>query len=516
MFRLSILLTLIPLLNIAQPAAVKAAREWIRKDGHNILSTYSELLSIPNHASDSVNIRKNAALISSLFSRRGFSMQQLELPGAPPVVYGERKVPGARKTLCFYVHYDGQPVDPTTWTNGPFKPVLYDKALYKGGKPIALPNAGEPISEEWRIYARSASDDKAPIMALLAAIDGLNNAGIGYTSNIKFFFDGEEESSSPHASAFVKKYAHLFSDVTAWMLVDGPVFQNGAPSLKFGGRGVTSLELTVYGPSRPLHSGHYGNFAPVPGQLLSSLLASMKDQNGNVVIEGFYDSVEPVSAFEMEQVKRIPAIDSLVMDDLGIAWTEGKGESLFRRLMLPSLTIQGLSSGNVGKLARNVIPSTATANLGLRLVKGNDPEKMLDLVEAHIRRQGWHIVRDDPDHATRMKHPRIVKVTRDLHGFPAAKVSMDHPDILPVIEAVKSFTGDRLVLLPSEGGSNNIFSVVFDELGKPGISVNIVNHDNNQHAEDENVRIGNLWYGVELMSVLFTMPEVSIKKERKR
>ena len=300
------------------------------------------------------------------------------------------------------------------------------------------------------------------------------------------------------------------------MLVDGPVFQNGSPSLKFGGRGVTSLELTVYGPSRPLHSGHYGNFAPVPGQLLSELLASMKDKEGNVVIDGFYDSVEPVSAFEAEQVRRIPAIDSLVKDDLGIAWTEGNGQSLFRRLMLPSLTVQGLSSGNVGKLARNVIPSTATANLGLRLVKGNDPERMLDLVEAHIRRQGWHIVREDPDHAMRMKYPRIVKVSRDQHGFPAAKVSMDHPDILPVIEAVRSFTGEKLVLLPSEGGSNNIFSVVFDELGKPGISVNMVNHDNNQHAEDENVRIGNLWYGVELMSVLFTMPEATIKKERRR
>ena len=505
-----------PFLATAQPKSVQAARDWIRKDGHNILSTYSELLSIPNHASDSINIRKNAKLIAGLFGQRGFDMQLLELPGAPPVVYGERKVPGARRTLCFYVHYDGQPVDPSTWTNAPFRPVLYDQALYKGGKPIPFPKAGETISEDWRLYARSASDDKAPIMALLASADALKNSGIAYTSNIKFFFDGEEESSSPHASQFLKKYAHLYSDVTAWMLVDGPVFQNGAPSLKFGGRGVTSLELTVYGPSRPLHSGHYGNYAPVPGQLLAGLIASMKDADGNVVIEGFYDSVEPVSAFEMEQVRRIPDIESTIREDLGIAWTEGKGQTLFQRLMLPSLTIQGLSSGNVGKLARNVIPSTATANIGMRLVKGNDPEKMLDLVEAHIRKQGWHIVYEEPDQATRMQHARIVKVTRDQHGFPAAKVSMDHPAILPVIETVRSFTGDRLVLLPSEGGSNNIFSVVFDELGKPGISVNIVNHDNNQHAEDENVRIGNLWYGVELMSVLFTMPEATVKKERKR
>lgn len=500
----------------AQPKSVQAGRAWIAKEGHNILGEFNRLLSIPNHASDSFNIRRNADLLVELFNKRGFAMQLLEYPGSPPVVYGERIVPGAARTLCFYVHYDGQPADPSTWTNNPFSPVLYDEAMFRGGKQIPFPKAGEPISEDWRIYARSASDDKAPIISLMAAMDGLKNSGIAYTSNIKLFFDGEEESSSPHVSAILKKYSHLFEDVTAWMLVDGPVFQTGDPTLKFGGRGVTSMELTVFGPIRPLHSGHYGNYAPVPGQMLASLLHSMKDENGNVLIDGFYDSVEPVSAFELEQLKRIPSIEQTVKNDLALGWTEGGGQTLFQRLMLPSLTIQGLSSGNVGKLARNVIPATATANLGLRLVKGNDPEKMLDLLEAHIRKQGWHIVYEDPDRETRMKYPKVVRVDRDPDGFPAAKVPMDHPAILPIIEGVRSFTGNRLVLLPGEGGSNNIFSVIFDELKKPGISVNIANHDNNQHAEDENIRIGNLWYGVDLMSVLFTLPKPAIPGKRNR
>ncbi|MEY3404660.1 MAG: hypothetical protein RL161_90 [Bacteroidota bacterium] len=508
-------LILVALNVIAQPKAVQAGRAWIAQEGHSILSEFGRLLSIPNHASDSVNIRRNADLLVDNFKKRGFQMQLLEYPGSPPVVFGERKVPGATRTLCFYVHYDGQPVDPSSWSHAPFQPVLYDKAMYQGGHQIPFPKPGEPISEEWRVYARSASDDKAPIIALMAAMDGLKNAGLDFTSNIKLFFDGEEESSSPHVSAILKKYSYLFEDVTAWMLVDGPVFQTGDPTLKFGGRGVTSMELTVYGPIRPLHSGHYGNYAPVPGQLLASLLHSMKDENGNVIIEGFYDSVEPVSAFELEQLKRVPSIEEVVKKDLALGWTEGNGQTLFQRLMLPSLTIQGLSSGNVGKLARNVIPATATANLGLRLVKGNDPEKMLDLIEAHIRKQGWHIVYQEPDRETRMRHPKVVRVERDPDGFPAAKVAMDHPDILPIIEGVRSFTGDRLVLLPSEGGSNNIFTVIFDELKKPGISVNMVNHDNNQHAEDENVKVGNLWYGVDLMSVLFTLPPPSIRKSRK-
>jgi len=511
-----LILLLLPLTLVAQNKAVTASRSWIKKEGPNILNTYSQLLSIPNHASDLDNIRKNATLIKDLFGQRGFAMQLLELDGVPPIVYGERKVPNAQRTLCFYAHYDGQPVDPSTWKTAPFKPVLYDNAMYKGGKEIPFPKTGEAVNDDWRIYARSASDDKAPIIAMLAAIDALKAAGMAYTSNIKLFFDGEEESSSPNMKTYLEKYHTLFDDITLWLLCDGPVFQTGDPSLKFGGRGVTDMELTVYGASRPLHSGHYGNYVPDPGFMLAQLLASMKDQKGNVTIEGYYDSVEPVSAFEREQLKKVPNIEAYLKDDLEIDFTEGNGETLFERLLLPSLTVKGLYAGNVGKLARNVIPNTAVGSLSLRLVKGNDPEKMLDLVEAHIRKQGWHIVYEDPDKETRMKYPKVVKVERDKFGFPAAKVSMDNPAILPVIETVKTFTGDKLVLLPSEGGSNGIFTLIFDDLKKPGISVNMVNHDNNQHAEDENVRIGNVWYGVDLMAVLFTMPPQGLEKIKKK
>jgi len=516
MKKLLLLTFLLPLSLAAQNKAVTASRSWIKKEGPNILGTYAQLLSLPNHASDAVNIRKNANLIKELFTARNFSMQLLELDGAPPIVYGEKKVANAQRTLCFYVHYDGQPVDPSTWKNAPFTPVLYDNAIYKGGKPIPFPKANEPINDEWRIYARSASDDKAPIIALLAAMDALKAAGLTYTSNIKLFFDGEEESSSPNMKRYLEKYHTLFDDITVWLLCDGPVFQTGDPTLKFGGRGVTDMELTVYGASRPLHSGHYGNYAPDPGFMLSQLLSSMKDPQGRVLIDGYYDSVEPISAFEREQLKKVPNIEQVLKQDLELNFTEGSGEPLFERLLLPSLTVKGLYAGNVGSLARNVIPNIAIGSLSLRLVKGNDPEKMLDLVEAHIRKQGWHIVYKDPDHETRMQYPKIVKVDREKFGFPAAKVPMDHPAVLPVIEAVRSFTGDKLVLLPSEGGSNGIFTLIFDGLKKPGISVNMVNHDNNQHAEDENVRIGNIWYGVDLMSVLFTMPPQGLEKLKKK
>lgn len=504
------LLLLLPSLLFAQPS-VKASREWIKKDGPNILEEFKDLLSIPNHASDLPNIQRNAELIKKMFADRGFAMQLLQEPGAPAVVYGEYKVKGATRTLCLYAHYDGQPVDPALWKINAFEPELFDKAMYNGGKAIPMPKAGEPISEEWRMYGRSASDDKAPIIAMAAALDALKASKIGITSNIKLFFDGEEESSSPHIEMYMKKYENLFKDISVWLLVDGAVYQTGDPSFKFGGRGITSMQLKVYGPSRPLHSGHYGNWAPVPGQMLAHLLASMTDKDGNVIIEGYYDSVEPISDFEKKQVMSAPNIDAQMKDELGLARTEGKG-SLNERMLIPSLTINGLASGSVDDKAANIIPSFAIAELSMRLVKGNDPVKMMDLVEAHIRKEGWHIVREEPDHETRMKYPRIVRVVRDKDGFPAIKVNMDQPEIMGVINGVKSFTGDRAVFLPSSGGSNRVNNAIYDVLKTPAVSVNMVNHDNNQHAENENVRIGNLWYGVDLMSVLMTLPNDIQKK----
>ncbi len=505
------ILLLLPSLVLAQPS-VQASREWIKKDGANILAEFKSLLSLPNHASDLENIQRNAEKLEKMFGDRGFKMQLLQEPGAPPVVYGEYKVKNAKRTLCFYAHYDGQPVDPSLWTHDAFKPELYDNAAYKGGKPIPMPKPGDEIKDEWRLYGRSASDDKAPIIAMMAAIDALKNSKIGYTSNIKLFFDGEEESSSPHIEKYMTKHGDLFKDINVWLLCDGAVYQSGDPSFKFGGRGITGMQLTVYGPSRPLHSGHYGNWAPVPGQMLARLITSMKAEDGTVLIDGYYDSVEPITDFEKQQLAAAPNIDDQLKEELSLGFTEGNGQSLNERLLLPSLTIRGLSSGSVGDKARNVIPSVAIAELGMRLVKGNDPEKMMDLVEAHIKKEGWHIVREDPDHETRMKYPKVVKVIRDKDGFPAIKVSMDQPEIMNVINGVKSFTGEKSVFLPSSGGSNRVNNAIYDVLKTPAISVNMVNHDNNQHAENENVRIGNLWYGVDLMAVLMTLPNDMPKK----
>ena len=487
------------------PPSVRATQKWVKKNGHKIIGDFTELLAIPNVALDRQNIRKNAEYISKLFQDRGFEMQLLEVDGANPIIYGEMKKPGATRTLCFYVHYDGQPVDETKWKHAPFKPVLYSGPMDAGGKPIDLPKKRTKINPEWRLYGRSAGDDKAPIITILNAVDALQASDIGITSNIKLFFEGEEEAGSTNLKAHLSTHRELLDDIDIWLFCDGPMHQSRQPQLVFGVRGVTGMEVTVYGSARSLHSGHYGNWAPVPGQTLSHLIASMKDEEGNVLIDGFYDTVEPLSEFERLELSKIPDVDIGLKNELGLAYTEGGGRSINERLLLPSLTIKGLASGNVGSKARNVIPNSATVALGVRLVKGNEPEDMLDKVEAHIRKEGFHIVYDDPDMDTRRNYPKIAKVDRRGSGYIASRTSMNDPYAQEIINATRSFVGDDLILMPSLGGSLPIY-LFTDYLKQPVIIVPVANHDSNQHAPNENLRIANLWYGIDLMGVILTMP----------
>ncbi len=500
------LLVLAPKLLPAQDPAVEVVRDYRSENGSAILADFAELLSIPNVASDTEGIGRNAVYIRDQFRERGIEMELLTLPDVPPIIFGEITRPNATRTLAIYVHYDGQPADPTQWTHDPWEATLYTAAMEEGGEPRPFPNPGEEIDPEWRLYARSAGDDKAPIAALLAVLDAFRESDIAITSNIKFFFEGEEEAGSARLPEYLETYRDRLGDIDVWLFCDGPVHQSRSPQLVFGARGVTGMEVTIYGANRPLHSGHYGNWAPVPGTMLALLLASMKDGTGRVLVEGFYDSVEPVGEEERDAIRNLPDIDRELRASFGLARTEADNTSIAERLLLPALTVRGLSSGNVGRLARNIIPSTATASLGIRLVKGNDPERMKDLVENHIRAQGYHVVREDPDAATRLEYPRIAKITRG-GGYPAARTPMDLPISRQLFEAVGRAAGNAALQVPALGGSLPLY--LFSDpayMNQPAVIVPVANHDNNQHAPDENLRIANLWYAIDLYAALLTMP----------
>ncbi len=492
----------------AQSRAEGFARQYRRAHEREILREFLALLAVPNVASDRANIRRNADLLLEMMRRRKLEPRLLESSDgqSPPAVYGELRVPGATRTLVLYAHYDGQPTDPKQWTGSlPWEPVLRSAALEAGGRIVQLPAEGEAVNPGWRIYARSASDDKLGVMAVLAALDALEASGHRPTANIKVFFEGEEEAGSPHLADIARRHKELLQ-ADAWIIFDGPVHQSGRKQVVFGVRGVTSLDITVYGARRPLHSGHYGNWAPNPAMTLARLLASMKDERGRVRVAGFYDDVEPLGELERRAIREAPAFDEQLREQLGFARPEDGGQkSLLELLNEPSLNIDGITSAETGPQARNVIPTTATATIDMRLVKGNDHRRQVELLVEHIRRQGFYVTEHEPTDNERLKHPLIARVTR-RGGYNAERTRMDLPLSRDVVRAVESVSVGGVVRLPTLGGSLPLY-ILREQLGAPTITVPLANYDNNQHAENENLRLGNLWDAIEIIAAIMTMDE---------
>jgi acetylornithine deacetylase/succinyl-diaminopimelate desuccinylase-like protein len=474
-------------------------RDWRTKNEQAILREYADFLAIPNVSSDLPNIRKNAAAIVAMFEKRGVKLRLLTLEEYAPIVYGEILTPGAQRTINFYAHYDGQPVDPQEWASGePFKPELRTATIAAGGKVIPL--AQTAYDPEWRILGRASSDDKAPIQALASALDAIKALGLKHRSNIRFFFEGEEEAGSTHLTQYLEKYQDLVRG-DLWLICDGPVHQNRQQSVVFGVRGTSSLEITVYGPKRELHSGHYGGWAPNPAQRLARLLASMTDGEGHVLVKDFYQDVIPFNAAELAAIEKIPPIEQGLQDELGLAQLEGDGKRLFATYANPTLNIRGLKSVEVGRGARNVVPAEATAALDIRLVKGLDGKRQAERVKTHIAAQGYLVLDRAPTDEERRKHAKIARVT-SRPGYNAARTALDLPIAQEVVRAVESAAGP-VVQIPSHGGSVPL--AMFEDVTKmPLVMVPIVNHDNNQHSFDENLRLANLWQGIEVMVALLT------------
>jgi len=481
-------------------AAVPTVRNYRDSHESQIIAELSEFLSVPNVASDNINIRKNAMTLIKMMKQRGIEARALESSG-PPAVFGELKALGATRTIAFYAHYDGQPVDASQWATDPYKPSLRNRPIEEGGMLIPFPRPGERFDPEWRLYARSAADDKAPIVALFAALDALTAAKIPLRNNLKFFFEGEEEAGSPHLEELLKKNAALLpADV--WIAADGPVHQTRRPLISFGARGIVTADITVYGPNHPLHSGHYGNWAPNPAMQLAKLLASMKDENGRVLVEGFYDDVEPLGEEEKRALKAVPSIDAELRREYGLARTEGSNRTLADLINEPSLNIDGLRSEEVGRNARTVVPAEATATIDMRLVKGIDPHRQLGRLLAHIKKQGYMVCTEEPNREMRAKYPLIARIT-NVDLYPASRTSMALPIARSIIRAIEQAVGQEPVLLPTEGGSGPV--AIFDAVTHvPQIGVPIVNHDNNQHGPNENLRLQNLWDGIEIFAALMT------------
>ena len=447
-----------------------------------ILDQFTELLKIPNIASDKDGIRRNADAIATMMQRLNLNPRLLTpsaTPDAPPVIYGEWKVPKAKRTLVVCAHYDGQPINPAEWNTAPFTPTLRDG----------------------RIYARSASDDKAGVVVILTAIDALRSLHKHPTDNLKVVFEGEEEAGSPHLGVILKENRALF-DAQLWVVCDGPVHQSGKRQVIYGARGDMNVSLTVYGPNRPLHSGHYGNWAPNPALRLARLLASMKDDQGKVTVSGWYDDVVPLGPTEKQAIAAAADYDATLKQQLGLGATE-TDLPLNEAIALPSLNINGMRSGNVGDQATNMIAETAAAVLDLRLVVGNDPQRQFDKLLAHVRAQGYYVVDRVPTPEERLTHPLIATLYPRPGSYAAARTPMDDPFARAIAAAVRSTSTQPIVELPTSGGSLPL-SVISEALGTKSVVVGIANYDNNQHSANENLRLSNLWDGIDIYAAILT------------
>jgi len=458
-----------------------------------IVAELAALASVRSVASDRAGLAAAADLLVTRLRERGFEATQWSVPGAAPLVFGTLNGSEAKRTVVFYAHYDGQPVTPSQWSSDPFVPNLHSALPATPANQVNWKSAQPVLDREWRLFGRAVADDKASIVAFLAAFDALKAAGRKPSVNVKVVWEGEEEAGSAHLAQFLRDHqAQLASDL--WLIGDGPVHQSGRAMLYFGARGVLGLRLTVYGPIKALHDGHYGNWVPNPAALAAQLIAQMRASDGTILIPGVSEGVRALTPEERSAIAQLPSVDDSLKREFGIGAAEGH-EGLALSLMRPALNVRGLRSGQVGDASANAIPTDAEISIDFRLVPDQTPQRVRTAVERFLSSAGWTLVADAPDEAARLAHPRLLRVEWES-GYPALRSSMSSGAARAVISSETRAARGPVALVPMIGASVPLY--LFAEIfHQPVIGLPIVNYDDNQHAANENLRLGNLWDGIQ-------------------
>jgi len=503
----SISISAVAALVFVATAAANPLRDQVRayRVAHEkeILGDLVRLMAMPNVATSVADVDKNASFLAGELERRGLRTQLLRAaPDTPAAVYGELTTPGARRTVLFYAHYDGQPVAQSGWRSDPWQPVVRAGHSAADSRDVDW-RAAPRLDPEWRVYGRSASDDKVSVQALLVALDALRAAKRAPTVNVKVFFEGEEEQGSHHLPEILRANRALLAG-DLFVLSDGPRHQSGAMQVVLGARGVTGVELTVYGPARPLHDGHYGNWAPNPAVMLVHLLASLRDDDGRILVPGFYDDVRSLSAAEKQAIDALPDVETALRRELALGRTE-TSERLAAAISRPALNVRGIRVGDVGDAGSNTIFTEARASIDFRLVPDQTPERVRDRVERFLADSGWTVVHDEPSAEVRAAHPRVVRTEWSL-DYAAYRTDLSSPPVRAVIASVKESVDGPVVVLPMLGGSLPL-AMFASGLQMPLVVVPFANYDNNQHAANENLRLQNFWDAIEIDAGLLTTLE---------
>ena len=467
-----------------------------------LFQEFYEFLSLPNDANIPNQLTANIEWCERSFKKRGFKIQSLKTDRLP-LILAEKRFNRNYPTVLFYVQVDGQPVDPTKWfQKDPFLPVL--KSMNSKGEWQKIPwdNLKEDFNEDWRVFARSASDAKAPINSFLIALDIMDEQNLEPNYNIKVIMDMEEEMGSPNLPNAVKKYRKKLK-ADRLVILDGPRHPSNEPTLTFGARGIATIQLKVHGPKYPQHSGHYGNYVPNPAIRLSQIIASMKNQDGIVTIDGFYDGIE-ISDKARKVMAQVPDDENEIRRSIGISEIDKVADNYQESIQYPSLNVRGLKSGWVEKEVRTIIPSFALAEIDVRLVKETDPNRLIGLIKQHIKKQGYHITKKDPSDEERMKYGRLITFKSKI-SYTAFRTPIDSPIGDWLSSAIRNGFEMEPIIKRTSGGSVPISPFV-NTLDVPAVTVPTVNPDNNQHSPNENIRVGNLIESVRTHLAILVQP----------
>ncbi len=472
-----------------------AAQEEVqlKRQVRQAINEIRSFVKIPNDALEHADINRNLTWLETNFNGRGFNSSILPTKGES-LFFASLPMVDSKPTILFYMHLDGQSVDPSKWNQpNPYEVVLKSP---EGDDWIdhSFEDLNDDIDYDWRLFGRSTSDDKGPIVMFLNAIDLLKENGQEIPFNIKVILDSEEEKSSKPLPKAVKEYRELL-EADFLVINDGPVHVSGKPTVVYGCRGITTLSLTTHGPIKPQHSGHYGNYAPNPGFQLAQVLATMKHADGRVVIDGYYDGIT-LDENAMSVLKSVPDDAATINTNLAIRTPEKVGSFYQEALQYPSLNIRGLGSGWIGEKARTIVPATATAELDLRLVPESDGKRLKGLVKKHIEKQGFFITDKVPTKEERMAHDKIMTITEGS-VTDAFRTDLTNPYGEYLVNTLKTTLGEDVVQIRIMGGTVPIAPFI-NELKIPAFIVPMVNPDNNQHSPNENLKIGQIAYGIKV------------------
>ncbi|MDH5476411.1 MAG: M20/M25/M40 family metallo-hydrolase [Cyclobacteriaceae bacterium] len=490
------LLTIIALGQKFDQNHLDSLSEYYAKNSFPLLR---ELLSIPNDATYTSDIEKNVQWCENAFQTRNFTTTRIQT-ATVPLLLAERINKKAKKTVLIYLQIDGQPVDTSRWyQKSPYLPALKKQLPDGTWEEIDWENIKD-YNDNWRVFARSASDAKGPVAMFLAALDAIANEQFEPNYNVKVIMDFEEELGSPRLPKAVDENIKLLkSDML--IIFDGPRHISNSPTLSFGARGIATITLTTYGPIVAQHSGHFGNYAPNPALRLSRLLASMKDDDGKVTIPEFYDGVS--IDMETEKIlKAVPDDENQIRDRLQLGSVDKVGRYYQESIQYPSLNIRGMQSGWINEKARTIVPGWARAEIDVRLVLESDPKKLIHLIKQHIIDKGYYVTDSIPTKAERMNHAKVATFSSEI-SYQSFRTNFDSEVGLWLRKATKRAYGKAPIMIRMSGGSIPISPFV-TTLGIPAVTVPTVNRDNNQHSPNENIRLGNYREGIKTMIAILT------------